>query len=207
MFSSARLFAFVFFFLFFLSCILISRLIFTTFSFGNMLSFFFYVIIYCWSYLFTFIFHAESVGVYVHFDFLCWYLAFFDQLIIIVLCSFDSKQIPRNKKKCCSQSFFFKYFYFWMLDARRCLRCRERGEGGRRRLLTRPEFLMRSPSLQWFPLIPKSGIISIQMKPGAEPAQHYHLPIDDYANSYTVHRCNERERGKKKKGTGGENGY
>lgn len=106
MFSSARLFAFVFFFLFFLSCILISRLIFTTFSSGNMLSFFFYVIIYCWSYLFTFIFHAESVGVYVHFDFLCWYLAFFDQLIIIVLCSFDSKQIPRNKKKCCSQSFF-----------------------------------------------------------------------------------------------------
>lgn len=164
-----------------------------------MLSFFFYVIIYCWSYLFTFIFHAESVGVYVHFDFLCWYLAFFDQLIIIVLCSFDSKQIPRNKKKCCSQSFFFKYFYFWMLDARRCLRCRERGEGGRRRLLTQPEFLIRSPSLQWFPLIPKSGIISIQMKPGAEPAQHYHLPIDDYANSYTVHRCNERERGKKKK--------
>lgn len=94
-----------------------------------------------------------------------------------------------------------------MLDARPCLRCRERGEGGRRRLLTQPEFLIRSPSLQWFPLIPKSGIISIQMKPGAEPAQHYHLPIDDYANSYTVHRCNEREREKKKKGTGGENGY
>lgn len=45
------------------------------------------------------------------------------------------------------------------------------------------------------------------MKPGAEPAQHYHLPIDDYANSYTVHRCNERERGKKKLATGGENGY
>lgn len=114
MFSSARLFAFVFFFLFFfcLWCILISRLIFTTFSSGNMLSFFFYVIIYCWSYLFTFIFHAESVGVYVHFDFLCWYLAFFDQLIIIVLCSFDSKQIPRNKKKCCSQSFFLNIFIF-----------------------------------------------------------------------------------------------
>lgn len=25
-------------------------------------------------------------------------------------------------------------------------------------------------------------------------AQHYHLPIDDYANSYTVHRCNKRKR-------------
>lgn len=25
-------------------------------------------------------------------------------------------------------------------------------------------------------------------------AQHYHLPIDDYANSYTVHRCNKRKK-------------
>lgn len=25
-------------------------------------------------------------------------------------------------------------------------------------------------------------------------AQHYNLPIDDYANSYTVHRCNKRKK-------------
>lgn len=32
--------------------------------------------------------------------FLCWYLAFFNQLIIIVLCSFDSRQFPEiNEKK------------------------------------------------------------------------------------------------------------
>lgn len=36
-------------------------------------------------------------------------LGFFNQLIIIVLCSFDSKQFPEIKKKCCSQT-------FWMLD-------------------------------------------------------------------------------------------
>lgn len=113
MFSSARLFAFVFFFFsFFVIVYLNFTSHFYDILFRQYVVFFFYVIIYCWSYLFTFIFHAESVGVYFHFDFLCWYLAFFDQLIIIVLCSFDSKQIPRNKKKCCSQSFFLNIFIF-----------------------------------------------------------------------------------------------
>lgn len=40
----------------------------------------------------------------------------------------------------------------------------------------------------------KSGIISIQMKPAAEKAQHYHLTIDDYANSDNVHWCTQRKR-------------
>lgn len=46
-------------------------------------------------------FHAK-IGVYIHFDFFfffCLVLAFFDKLIIIVLCSFDSKQLPEIKKK------------------------------------------------------------------------------------------------------------
>lgn len=60
-----------------------------------------------------FFFSCKNQSVYVHFDFtflfLCWYLAFFKQLIIIVLCSFDSRQFPEinGKKKqtnCCSQN-------------------------------------------------------------------------------------------------------
>lgn len=77
-----------------LLCSLFSRLIFMTFSSGNML--FFYVIIYCWSRLFSVIFMQNpSVCMFIWFFVLV--LGFFDQLIIIVLCSFDSKQFPEIK--------------------------------------------------------------------------------------------------------------
>lgn len=90
------------------------------------------------------------------------------------LCSFDSKQFPEIKK-CCSQT-------FWMLDCgwlshSSMLWCK-----GRRRhseemekdtiyaedYSLNPSFSYILLSLQWFPFIPKSGIISIQMKSRAE---------------------------------------
>lgn len=51
-----------------------------------------------------FSFHAKIsqcvCSLWFYFLFLCWYLAFFNQLIIIVLCSFDSRQFPEiNGKK------------------------------------------------------------------------------------------------------------
>jgi len=188
-------------------CSLISCLIFTTFSSGNML--FFYVIIYCWSYLFSFIFMQNQCVCSLWFFVLV--LGFFDQLIIIVLCSFDSKQFPEIKKNVVPK-------LFWMLDCgwlslnHPCCGVRAGEDAAARRRRWRqipstpkdyspkPQFLIHFLSRQWFPFIPKSGIISIQMKSGGRAARRWHLPTDDYANSYTVHRCN-------KKGTGGENGY
>lgn len=72
----------------------------------------------------------------------------------LVFCSFDSKQIPEiKKKKCCSQN-----FWMWDCGCRSLASCEDTED--RRHLST-----VHLQSLQWFPLILISGIISIQMKP------------------------------------------
>lgn len=98
-------------------------------------------------------------------------LGFLNQLIIIVLCSFDSKQFPEIKKKCCSQTFCMSRLQVAVTHP--CCGVRA-GEDTRYRTIypedysPKPEFLIHLLSLQWFPFIPKNAIISIQMKSRAE---------------------------------------
>lgn len=120
----------------------------------------------------------KSVSVYVHFDFtfffLCWYLAFFKQLIIIVLCSFDSRQFPEiNGKKQTNQLLFPKRGG-WCTAG-----CCQSVAAARWERLWQTEAIYgeddspdRSCSsifnhVDEFFYSPKSGVISIQMKSGA----------------------------------------
>lgn len=77
-----------------------------------------YVIIYFWSSLFSFI-SIQTQSVYIHFDFLCWYLAFFNQLIIIVLWSLTPK-FPEIKKILFPNFFYVAHSWFCGVWAERC---------------------------------------------------------------------------------------
>lgn len=135
---------------------------------------FFYVMIHCWRYLFSFILMQNSVSMYVHFDFFVLVLGFFNQLIIIVWCSFDSKQFPEIKT---NKTILFPNVFRCSPVSRLPLNPRlgvKVGEDAARRSIyagdysPKPQCLIHFQSLQWFPFILKSGIISIQMKSRAE---------------------------------------
>lgn len=89
---------------------------------------------------------------------------------------FDSKTVPRNKKKkCCSQTFWTLLqvavthsSVLQCVSRRRHCKEMEIDSINAEDYSLKPQFFIHSLSLQWFPFIPKSGIISIQMKSGGE---------------------------------------
>ena len=173
---------------FFLMCRLISCLIFMTFPSGNMFGFFMSLFIVICSHSFSgktsqcvcFLWHFVLV------------LGFFKQLIIIVLCSFDSKQFPEIKRKCCSQIF---------LDASLRVTCYVVNLGGRysqETVIETPRTIQRTQNnfssvfdhFSDFFLCPK--VVSFPFKwSQSRAAQHRHVPTDGSTNSSSVHRCDE----------------
>lgn len=144
MFLSACLFAFVFlFFCFWLLCKLISCLIFMTFSSGNIFCFF-YVIIHCWSYLFSFIF-MQSQSVCMFTLIFCVGTWLFQPVDYYCLMLLWLQTIPRNKKKMLFPNFLD--VRLWVAVTQCMLWCKRqektrRGDGDRnhlrRRLFTEP---------------------------------------------------------------------
>lgn len=109
--------------------------------------------------------------------------------------------IPRNKKKkCCSQT-------FWMLDCgwlslNSCCGVKI-GEDVARRWRSKPstpKIVHRTIISHPFSITSKISFYTKKWyhfhsnEVQSRAAQRCHLPIDHYANSYTVHRCNKRSR-------------
>lgn len=116
-------------------------------------------------------------------------LGFFDQLIIIVLCSFDSKQFPEIKKM------LFPNFFSDVRLASMLQEKTQRGDGDRSTAKTiHRNFSSICYHFNDFPFYSKKWYHFHSNEVRSRAAQHYHLPIDDYANSYTVHRCNKRKK-------------
>lgn len=157
-------------------------------------------------------FHAKIsqcvCSLWFYFLFLCWYLAFFNQLIIIVLCSFDSRQFPEiNEKKKTKTQLLFPKRGGWCTAGR----CQSVAAAPPRTTLTGGKAIYGeddSPDracssifnhADEFFYSPKSGVISIQMTSGAPLLIAAVLPMDRDANVLlAAHRCNKRRMGGKR---------
>lgn len=126
----------------------------------------------------------------VHFSLIFFCVGFYNWLILIVLCSFDSEQFPEIKllfpnSVGCSHA-----------AGTHLVESRRRQISSRQKKTIHPNHSFSSilDHFTDFPFMPKKCYHFYSNEGHGTAAQHYHLPIDDYANSYTAHRGNKRNR-------------
>lgn len=107
---------------------------------------------------------------------------------------FDSKQFPEIKTNVVPKLFFLDVVqqvavtHSWRDQRRRCIPLRLKTIHWSR------YFSSKHYLLRWFSLHTKKWYHFHSDEVRRRVAQHCHLPIDDYANSYTVHWCNKRKK-------------
>lgn len=107
---------------------------------------------------------------------------------------FDSEKFPEIKKKCCSQTFWTflqvavtHSSVLWCVSRRRRCKEMEIDSINTERLFTETTISHPFAITSVISFYTKKWYHFHSNEVRRRVAQHYHLPIDDYANSYTVH--------------------